>query len=544
MPMTEKRFLDIKRFSDSKTAMLLNGIACAVPFVFEKAFLLTWFCFVPYVLIFMKEKSALKTKQFFLHSLFFGYGFYFVGYSWLCELYPLEYLGIEPTIALPLIVFVLAIVPAIHAVLLAFCAAFCRKFSEKAPFWLRLAVFPCVFVLAEYLQSLGTFAFPWCRLFVTQAAVPALLQSASLFGSYFLTYFLLFVNSLLAAAVLLPKFRKRAVTFALALFGINFAFGAIRLAKTERAYARNDAYFGAAVLQGNYPYKYKENDSVQSMAARYLSLCDSALDELEKNADARARAKTLVVLPETAIPVTFYDVDRGYPKLLAAYAEKERISLAVGAFSAEKRTDSTDEDVYGNSVFVFTPDGAMSAPYSKQHLVPFGEYLPYRRFFERFFPALADSAAFGTDLTPGKKAVLPETPVGKVGVQICYESVFGKYCRAQVNGGAEILLISTNDSTFGSSQALRHHLAQAQMRAIENNVPVLRAANTGISALIASNGRLVKTLGADETGYLAGLLPYGTGSTLYRLIGDSILYLFAVLLAVSYVYPKILRKRL
>ena len=82
------------------------------------------------------------------------------------------------------------------------------------------------------------------------------------------------------------------------------------------------------------------------------------------------------------------------------------------------------------------------------------------------------------------------------------------------------------------------------MRAIENNVPVLRAANTGISALIASNGRLVKTLGADETGYLAGLLPYGTGSTLYRLIGDSILYLFAVLLAVSYVYPKISRKRL
>lgn len=118
-----------------------------------------------------------------------------------------------------------------------FAPLFAESFPKKAPFWLRLAVFPCVFVLAEYLQSLGTFAFPWCRLFVTQAAVPALLQSASLFGSYFLTYFLLFVNSLLAAAVLLPQFRKRAVTFALALFGLNFAFGAIRLAKTERAYA-------------------------------------------------------------------------------------------------------------------------------------------------------------------------------------------------------------------------------------------------------------------------------------------------------------------
>ena len=541
--MTEKRIFDIKRFSGSKTAMLLNGIVCAVPFVFEHAFLLSWFCFVPYVLSFMKEKSELRTNQFIRNSFLFGYGFYFVGYSWLCELYPLEYLGIEPTIALPLIVFVVAIVPAIHAVLLAFCAAFCRKLSEKAPFWLRLGVFPCVFVLAEYLQSLGTFAFPWCRLFVTQATVPSVLQSASLFGSYFLTYFILFVNSLLAAAVLLPQFCRRAVTLALALFGIHFSFGAVRLSKLERAYIQNNVYFGAAVLQGNYPYKYKENDSVQSMAARYFALCDSALDELERNADVRARTNALVVLPETAIPVTFFDVDRGYPKLLAAYAEKERISIAVGAFSYEKRPDAADRDVYGNSVFVFTPDGAMSAPYSKQHLVPFGEYLPYRRFFERFFPALADSAAFGTDLTAGNGAVLPETSVGKVGVQICYESVFGKYCRTQVNGGAEILLISTNDSTFGSSQALRHHLAQAQMRAIENNVPVLRAANTGISALIASDGCLVKTLGADETGYLAGLLPYGTGSTLYRAVGDSILLLFAALLLASYLYPKISRKR-
>ena len=132
--MTEKRIFDIKRFSGSKTAMLLNGIVCAVPFVFEHAFLLSWFCFVPYVLSFMQERSELRTNQFIRNSFFFGYGFYFVGYSWLCELYPLEYLGIEPTIALPLIVFVVAIVPAIHAVLLAFCAAFCRKLSEKAPF--------------------------------------------------------------------------------------------------------------------------------------------------------------------------------------------------------------------------------------------------------------------------------------------------------------------------------------------------------------------------------------------------------------------------
>ena len=273
---------------------------------------------------------------------------------------------------------------------------------------------------------------------------------------------------------------------------------------------------------------------------------ESPNDKLNSNLNLVARELAKVRdkgLPEEEFNALVAQKKLELQKLFAAYAEKERISIAVGAFSSEKQPDVADRDVYGNSVFVFTPDGTMSAPYSKQHLVPFGEYLPYRRFFERFFPALADSAAFGTDLTAGNGTVLPETPVGKVGVQICYESVFGKYCRAQVNGGAEILLISTNDSTFGSSQALRHHLAQAQMRAIENNVPVLRAANTGISALITSDGRLVKTLGADETGYLAGLLPYGTGSTLYRAVGDSILLLFAALLLASYLYPKLSRKR-
>jgi len=228
--------------------------------------------------------------------------------------------------------------------------------------------------------------------------------------------------------------------------------------------------------------------------------------------------------------------------LLAADAENRGVTLAVGAFSREENENG--DDIYGNSVFVFTPDGKMSAPYSKQHLVPFGEYLPYRRFFEFALPALAASDAFGTDLSSGQNTAPIDTPVGKAGILICYESVFGELCRKEIKNGAEILFISTNDSTFGSSQALRHHLAQAQMRAVENNVPVLRAANTGISALIAPDGRLVQTLGADKTGYLAGILPYGTGHTLYRTLGDGILLLFAALLLCSYIYPRIFRKEL
>ncbi len=533
--MTEKRFIFNSRFSGSKKAMLLNGIVCAIPFVFEKAFLISWFAYLPFALLFLDLAREPETKSFFSKSFAFGYGFYFVGYIWLSELYPLEYLEIDGAIALPLIVVVVAAVPAIHAAVFAFSAALCRKLSEKAPLFLRFLAFPCCVVFAEYLQSLGTFAFPWCRVFVTQAAFPALLQSASLFGSYFITYLVLAMNGLWAVAALCSHFRIRAAVAAGLLFSLNLTFGLVRLADCERAYKKNDC-FNAVVLQGNYPYNHKQNDPVSAMYTHYMSLCDEALDELENN--PQAAGDTLVLLPETALPVTFYDRDRGFARLLAEDAKKRGITLAVGAFSDES-SENDEQDSYGNSVFIFTPDGNMSAPYSKRHLVPFGEYLPYRRFFEIIFPALANSDAFGTDLAPGKSEKPLETPLGKAGVLICYESVFGELCRKEVLNGAQMLLVSTNDSSFGSSQALRHHLAQAQMRAIENNVPVLRAANTGISALIAPDGRLVKTLGADKTGYLSGTLPYGTGTTLYCLIGDRILLLFAAFLGLAALWPQI-----
>lgn len=539
--MTEKRFILSSRFSGSKKEMFLNGIVCAIPFVFEQAFFLSWFAYLPFAFLFLKQTNEPENNKIFTKSLAFGYGFYFVGYIWLTELYPLEYLGIEKSLALPLMVLVIFGVPAIHAVFWAVSAAFCRKLSEKAPYFLRLAVFPCVAVLAEYLQSLGTFAFPWCRVFVTQSAFPVLYQSASLFGSYFITYLVLLINGFLASAILFPNFKRRFMLAATALFCCNLAFGIIRMSLCEQAYTKNNSAFGAVVLQGNYPYDNKQNDPVSGMYTRYLFLCDAALEELQSRPGALLVQNTVVLLPETALPVTFY-ADRGYARLLAADAENRGITLAVGAFSSEENENG--EDIYGNSVFVFTPDGKMSAPYSKQHLVPFGEYLPYRRFFEFALPALAASDAFGTDLSSGQNTAPIDTPVGKAGILICYESVFEELCRKEIKNGAEILFISTNDSTFGSSQALRHHLAQAQMRAVENNVPVLRAANTGISALIAPDGRLVQTLGADKTGYLAGILPYGTGHTLYCTLGDGILFLFAALLLCSYIYPRIFRKEL
>ena len=515
------------RFFTSKKAMLFSGIVCAIPFVFPYAAALSWVGYVPFALVFLNIGKAERARAVFPKAFLFGLSFYTVGYSWLCELYPMDFIGFDRTESLLVILLAITAVPSLHALILAACATVCKAVAGKASAPVTALAFPCAILFTEYLQSLGALAFPWCRVFVSQAAFPVLLQSASLFGSYGLTALVLTVNLLIAYAWIAPKRRRIFLGAALSLFSVNLLFGAVRMNLSERRFVREDTpRFDAVVLQGNIPSDRKWNGNVGDMFTRYLALCDQALGQFGDNESASGETRgTLVLTPETALPVSI-DAHSGYAEILSRYAEENEASLAVGAF-AKLSAGS------GNSIFVFTPDGEISEPYTKRHLVPFGEYLPYRAFFERFLPALAEINVLSEDQAAGTDAVLFDSPVGKIGSLICYESIFPELARENVRAGAEILLIATNDSWFGSSGALRHHLAQAQMRAIENNVPVLRAANTGISALIAPDGRIVRSLGANLTGTLSASLPYGAGATLYSVLGDIILFAAAAFLVLA-----------
>ena len=233
-------------------------------------------------------------------------------------------------------------------------------------------------------------------------------------------------------------------------------------------------------------------------------------------------SEAIFVIPETAFPFTLKENSKTAQKL-RDFSIKNQISFAVGAFYEEERGSA-------NSVFVFTPDGKTSEPYKKQVLVPFGEYLPYRPVFETFLPVLTEINMLSEDLVSGSESIVKDTPAGRVGTLICYESIFPPLCRQSVINGAEVVLVSTNDSWFGSSSALRHHEINAVIRAIENNVPIIRAANTGISAIIRPDGKIVDQVGADKRGYALSEVPKGTGSTLYTKIGDIVLYLYLLYL--------------
>lgn len=491
----------------SKKASIISGIVCAIPFVFEMTFLLSYIAYIPlfYAFAGIKNEDETSVKKPCLYAFLFSFFYYVTGYSFLCELYPLDYAGFTQVEAMGVIILALTAVPLIHSTLFTVVFAVCRKCTSDAPDILKILVFPCVVVINEFLQSIGALAFPWCKVSVAQGAFLPMLQSASLFGPYFIAYIVLVINALLGFSLVSKANRKKAVIAALCVFFINLSFGTVRLALFDNGKDE----FVAVSLQGNISSDSKWSGSTSDMLDEYIALNDEAMTEAKEK---HPGLHVVSVMPETALPVTIAE-NFGYYDDISEYTKGKDLSLAVGAFSIS-------DFGHSNSVFMFDGNGDMSEPYSKRILVPFGEYLPYRPILTAILPALAEINMLSSDLIPGDGSDIFTTPAGKICSAVCYESVFQNVVRKSVNDGGEILIIATNDSWFGTSSALKHHLVGARLRAIENGVPVIRAANTGISAIINADGSYADTLGADEKGYCIAPLSKRRGKTLYSYVGD------------------------
>jgi apolipoprotein N-acyltransferase len=166
---------------------------------------------------------------------------------------------------------------------------------------------------------------------------------------------------------------------------------------------------------------------------------------------------------------------------------------------------------------VFAPDGSMGRIYGKRHLVPFGERMP----FEWLLPGLAKIDLGQAEWTPGPGAVLFPVPgLGPFACLICFESIFPDLSRESVRAGAQWLVNITNDEWFGNGPALPQHAAMAQFRAVENHVPLARCANTGITEIVDSAGRVTARLPVFRAGVLVHPLPPPGRPTPYTRLGD------------------------
>jgi len=331
-------------------------------------------------------------------------------------------------------------------------------------------------------------------------------ETAALWGPFGLTLITLLLTALLADAVL-SKPLARSMKAGIALVGLLalFAYAPLRspdLIPNEKT---------VRLVQPNAPQDEKWDPE------KALIFVDRLIEFT-----AAPGSPDLIIWPETAIP---YRLDRAEPLLAQIAAAAKGVPVITGINRSEAGRNH-------NSLISIGSNGQPSDVYDKVHLVPFGEYIPFGQMAGAIgMGSLAARDGFG--FSPGKAVRLIETPLGRALPLICYEAIFPQH------GGAlterpDYLLQITNDAWFGTFSGPYQHLDQARFRAVEQGLPLLRAANTGVSAVIDPRGYVQEKLTIGVAGYLDAEMPRRLAEpTLYARTGDwpIMMLLFAALAA-------------
>lgn len=491
----------------------LLGILFALPLVLPSLWILGWLAPVPVLHSeFFKDRTGDTYRRAYGRGFTFFFFFGAVVFSWFYSLYPLDFLGFDDLSSAVIVALGALGLPILQAsvssfvfVLLSFAKR--RGFVKAHPILTYLFT-ASLFTLFEYCHTLTFLGVPWGRLAVGQMGCLANVQSASLFGSYFITFIMLFTASLLAVSTEYVKKAQSKKAFlcailASAVFLSNLTFGAVRIA----TFSPSGKSVRAAAVQGNILYEEKWTDKAGHTMDVYRDL---TLNAASDGAD-------LIILPETALP---YDISDS-PRVINYFSD-----LARDADTTVLATcfESIDGKLYNTAYIVF-PDGSFSnTAYKKRHLVPFGEYTPFLSVIEKVFPPLASIGALDDAVTPGDDCELFTVDGHRIGSLICFDSIYENLCLESVRDGAELICISTNDSWFSKSAALSQHNAQAVLRAIENGRYVIRSANTGISSFISPLGKTLTSLPDGEKGYILENVYYTDTTTLYTITGNLLIY--------------------
>jgi apolipoprotein N-acyltransferase len=454
----------------------------------------------------------------------FGFGYHTAGLYWIGEAFLVE--AEHFAWALP---FAVTLLPAGLALFWGFATLAARRFAWPAGLaraW-TLALALCG---AEWLRGHALTGFPWNALGYALTEPLALAQSAGVIGLWGLTLVALVVLTppLLLVTEGLPESRRGAGSALLLVvvpLPTMLLYGHIRLADGAESTPRTAAP-RVRIVQPSVPQREKWRPENQgAVFRRHLDLSRQAPDGHVDDLVGVA----LVVWPEAAMPF----VPLAHPEALAAIATllPPGTHLASGALRVEPAGPAgvPPRRVY-NSLLVHGEAGAPVAIYDKTHLVPFGEYLPLQSLLEavglRQLTRLRGGFATGPE--PRSMLIVPGLPA--IAPLICYEAIFpGTVVQSDPRPG--LLLNVTNDGWFGNSTGPRQHLQQARLRAIEEGLPLLRAANNGISAIIDGKGRVLARLDLEQIGTIDATLPPALAPPPYARIGDLVLVPLLALVA-------------
>jgi apolipoprotein N-acyltransferase len=374
-----------------------------------------------------------------------------------------------------------------------------------------LVLSPFVWVAVELARTRIT-GFPWDLLGVTQVDNIPLARIATFTGVYGISLEIMIVNAAFAAAFLIRRNRRPLLMAALAA---TFVLQAARWIPAPAVPADHRAL----LVQENAPVLDSADWTTQYFAD---TLTD--LTRLSLTPPKQSQHPELIVWPES--PAPFYSGDPLFRTAVSQIAESAQSWMVVGNVGVENASLSPQHvtEIF-NSATLVAPDGEWGAHYDKIHLVPFGEYVPFKDLFS-FAGGLTKEVG---DFSRGASREPLAAGNQKLGVFICYESIFPDDIRQFANNGAQVFVNISNDGWYGDSGAYAQHLKQARMRAVENARWLLRDTNTGVTASIDPYGRVVASAPRKLRNVLEAPYSLSAETTFYTRRGDWLAYACAII---------------
>jgi apolipoprotein N-acyltransferase len=380
---------------------------------------------------------------------------------------------------------------------------------------LALLTAPAIWVAVELGRTRIT-GFPWDLLGIAQVDNVPLARIATVTGVYGLSFEIMVVNAAVAAAFLVRRAKRKQLLLA--------ALGAAVVLQTTRWISPPalPSDHTAVLLQANTPILDGADWTTEYFQDTLRDLSSISFDAVSQKSASQSPNGRLIIWPES--PAPFYDADPTFRNAVSNVARESQAWVLAGTIGRS----ANGQPPY-NSASLISPSGEWTARYDKVHLVPFGEYTPFPRLF-----AFAGGLTKEVGASSAGYARAPLDAGGdKLGVFICYESIFPDEVRQFAANGAQVLVNISNDGWYGDSGAYAQHSKQTRMRAVENDRWLLNDTNTGLTTAIDPYGRMVATVPRKLRTVVQAPYALSNVTTFYTRHGDWFAYLCAIISVVA-----------
>ncbi|MDR3195797.1 MAG: apolipoprotein N-acyltransferase [Endomicrobium sp.] len=506
--------LENKKILDYKKAVLCcaAGLLSASAFPKLKLFFFIWVSFVPLISVIMESKL---TSSFF-YGFLSGFAFNAIGLYWLA---PMLYFNTGSYIqAITASCFFWGYLALYWGVWSFGLQKYVSFQKDKRSNFFTVTFGSCLWVLLEYLRTYLFTGFPWMLIGYSQFEFTEIIQAAEFAGVYGVSFLIMFCN-LCFYFWLADKNKKKYLYTALIFIILFTLFGACRIYKFRLL---GEKGYNVLIFQPNIDqYKKWDEDYRQEI-----------LSNLQKQAVEVGKSKAdLALWPETVLPGVV-------PEDRQLYGFTKKLAASVGSFNIFGSFYNEDNGKMFNVVLGFKGADDYNSVHKKNHLVPFGEFVPFRKFLAKFFGILNKMG----DVDRGSDATVFNNGELFIGASICSENFFPYIARRFVLNGAKVLTNHTNDAWFFDTAAPYQHFIMNVFRAVENRKFVLVSANTGVSGIIEASGIIIDKTKVSKKELLNGTFFQNNFKTFYTKLGDVFVKICSVVLLVLVVFLRFKRR--